>query len=60
MSKLTINKTIRISEVQNETLMKLKARNIDISRFIRSAIKEKIERDYKDLKPKKTKEYCPF
>ena len=45
-------KTIRISETQHKTLVKMKLYNIDVGRFIRNAIKEKIEREYVDLIPK--------
>jgi hypothetical protein len=49
--------TLKISQTQNETLCKLRVKNIKVSNFIREAIKEKIQRDYKNLikKPKKTK-----
>ena len=50
---------IRISEEQHNTLQKMKSLNIDVGKFIRSAIAEKIEREKPViLKPKK--EYCPF
>jgi len=52
--------TIKISSEQKKTLDKLKSRNIKISKFIRKAIAEKIERDYLELKEKPKKEYCPF
>jgi hypothetical protein len=38
----------------------LKDRNIKVANFVRQAIKEKINRDAKELKPKEIKEYCPF
>ena len=52
--------TLKISQIQKNTLEKLKARNIKVSSFVRKAIAEKIERDYKELQPKPKKEYCPF
>ena len=52
--------TLKISKVQKNTLEKLKDRNIKVSTFVRKAIAEKIERDYKELRPKPKKEYCPF
>lgn len=52
--------TLKISKVQKNTLEKLKDRNIKVSTFVRKAIAEKIERDYKELQPKPKKEYCPF
>jgi non-homologous end joining protein Ku len=59
MRKYTKTKVIRISEEQHNTLQKMKSLNIDVGKFIRSAIAEKIEREKPViLKPKK--EYCPF
>lgn len=53
-------KVLRISEEQHNTLIKMKSYNVDVSQFIRTAIKEKIKREYKELTPKPKKEYCPF
>ena len=52
--------TLKISATQKQTLSKLRDRNIKVSDFVRKAIAEKIERDYKELQPKPKKEYCPF
>ena len=49
-----------ISDIQRESLDKLKGYDVNIGSFIRSAIKEKIQRDWKQIKEKKVKEYCPF
>lgn len=49
-----------VSDIQYETLMKMKSRNVKIPQFVRDAIKEKIKRDYQELQPKPKKEYCPF
>jgi len=38
-------KTFRTTEQQYETLLKMKSYNIDVSRFIRDAIKEKLKRE---------------
>jgi hypothetical protein len=57
---LTKTKVFRISESQLKTLQKMKFYNIDVGQFIRDAIKEKIQRKYKDLLPKPKKQYCPF
>jgi len=56
----TIVFTLKISGTQKKTLEKLKQRNIKVSSFVRKAIAEKIERDYKELQPKPPEEYCPF
>ena len=57
---LTKTKVIRISESQLKTLQKMKSYNVDVAQFIRDAIKEKIQREYKDLLPKPKKQYCPY
>ena len=54
--KLSKTKTIRISETQHKTLQKMKSYNIDVGRFIREAIKEKIEREYKGFIPKQNQD----
>lgn len=60
MKTYTKTKTLRISKTQHNTLVKMKSYKVDVSEFIRQAIKEKIQRDYKELLPKPKKEYCPF
>ena len=60
MKKYTKTKVIRISEQQLNTLQKMKTYNVDVGKFIRDAIAEKIKRDYSDLLPKPQKKYCPF
>lgn len=60
MKKYTKTKVIRISGVQLNTLQKMKSYNVDVGKFIRDAIAEKIKREYKYLLPKPKKEYCPF
>tara|TARA_R110000851_G_C12765194_1_gene533513 strand:+ start:39 stop:221 length:183 start_codon:yes stop_codon:yes gene_type:complete len=60
MKRYTKTKVIRISEVQHNTLVKMKSYNIDVGNFIRTAIAEKIKRDYSDLLPKPKKQYIPF
>jgi len=60
MKQYTKTKVIRITETQLNTLQKMKSYNIDVGKFIRIAIAEKIQREYKDLLPKPKKEYCPF
>lgn len=53
-------KVIKITEVQHQTLLKLDSYNVNVARFIREAISEKIKRDYSELIPKKKKSDCPF
>jgi hypothetical protein len=61
MGKYTVNKTVKLTEIQNNTLNKLKTvYKINTQQFIRDAIAEKIKRDYSKIKVKNKKEYCPF
>ena len=60
MTKLLTNtKVIRINSIQYDTLKKMQSYSIDVGRFIREAISEKIKREYLDLIPKQKNE-CPF
>jgi len=60
MKNYTKTKVIRISEIQLKTLQKMKSYNVDIGKFIRDSIAEKIKREYSELLPKPKKLYCPF
>ena len=60
MKLYTKTKVVRISETQLKTLQKMKSYNVDVGKFIRDAIAEKIKREYSDLIPKPKKEFCPF
>ena len=60
MDKLTEIYTIRFSEKQIDTLRKLRECDVNISGFIRIAILEKIQRDWKGIKEKKERIKCPF
>ena len=51
---------IMISKQQVESLAILKSYNVNVSQFIRVAIKEKLQRDWKSIKEKKVKNICPF
>ena len=46
MSKYTVIQTIRFSEQQAESLQKLNDYDVNVSKFIRLAIAEKIKRDF--------------
>jgi hypothetical protein len=59
MRKYSKIKVIRISEIQHQTLQKMKSMGIDVGRFIRDSISEKIERE-KHIILKRKKEFCPF
>jgi len=45
-------KVIKITETQHKTLVKLDSYNINVAKFIRDAISEKIKREYSELIPK--------
>ena len=51
---------LKITKEQKQTLDKIKGRGFVVSKFIREAIKEKINREHQDLKPKTKKEFIPF
>lgn len=60
MKQLTVIKTIRFTGTQAESLKTLESYNVNVSQFIRQAIKEKIARDWKGIKERKNKIKCPF
>lgn len=60
MKQLTKNKSFRISNIQEESLNVLKSYNVNVSKFIRSAIREKIQREWKSIKEKKERIKYPF
>jgi hypothetical protein len=53
---------VRITKEQKQTLDKLKSYNVNVAQFVRNAIKEKIQKDYKSIidEFEKSKNYCPF
>ena len=60
MTKLTNNYTIRFSDEQINSLNKLKDYDVNVSKFIRLAISEKIKRDWKQIKEEKQRVKLPF
>ena len=60
MKQYAIRQVVMISEIQSESLTKLKSYNVNISQFIRQAIKEKIQRDWKTIKDKRKEIFIPF
>jgi len=60
MKQLTVIKTIRFTGKQAESLKKLADYDVNVSHFIRQAIKEKLSKDWKQIKEKKNKAVCPF
>lgn len=63
MKQLTESKTIKFSKVQMNSLNVLESYNINVSQFIRLAIKEKIQKDWntiKQIKEQQIKNDCYF
>ena len=60
MKQLTKSKTIRFSEIQINSLNILQNYGVNINQFIRLAIKEKLQKDWKEIKEKKEKIKYPF
>lgn len=59
MQRIKIHK-VRLTKNQSNSLKVLKSYNVNVSQFIRQAIKEKLHREWKGIKEKKSQEYCPF
>lgn len=60
MKQLTKSKSIRLSETQMNSLSILESYGVNINHFIRLAVKEKLQRDWKSIKESKEKVKCPF
>lgn len=60
MAHKTVIHKVRLTEQQAQSLAILKSYNVNVSQFIRAAIKEKLKRDWKTIKEKKERTYCPF
>jgi group I intron endonuclease len=60
LQQLTKSKTIRFSETQMNSLSILESYGVNINHFIRLAVKEKLQKDWKSIKEKKEKIIYPF
>lgn len=60
MKQLTKSKTIKFTETQMNSLQVLESYGVNVSQFIRLAVKEKLQRDWKQIKEPKIKNDCPF
>jgi len=60
MKQLTKSKSIRFSETQMNSLAILESYGVNVNHFIRLAVKEKLQRDWKSIKESKEKVKCPF
>lgn len=56
----TYKKQIGFTEIQRRSLLKLRDYGVNVNQFIRQAVKEKIQRDWKQIKEEKQRGYCPF
>jgi hypothetical protein len=60
MERLEYKKVIGFTKKQKESLQTLENYNVNVNEFIRIAVREKIKRDWKSIKEKKERVYCPF
>lgn len=60
MKQLTKAKTIRFTESQMNSLAILENYGVNVNHFIRIAIKEKLQSDWKSIKETKEKIKLPF
>ena len=60
MKQLIKSKTIRFSESQMNSLSILESYVVNVNHFVRLAVKEKLQRDWKNIKESKDKFKCPF
>lgn len=60
MKQLIKSKTIRFSEAQMNSLTILESYGVNVNHFIRIAIKEKLARDWNQIKEPKVISKCPF
>lgn len=60
MKQYTERQVIMISQTQAQSLAKLKEYGVNVSQFIRQATKEKIQRDWPQIKERKERVWMPF
>jgi hypothetical protein len=60
MKQLTKSKTIRFTDTQMNSLNILQNYGVNINQFVRLAIKEKLQKDWKSIKEIKEKIKYPF
>ena len=60
MERLVYKKLIGFTKQQKEAFDTLEKYNINVNQFIRQAIKEKLQKDWKQIKEKKEKIKYPF
>lgn len=60
MKKFSYKKTINFTKQQKEAFEFLEKHNVNVNEFIRSAVREKIGREWKQIKQRVKKSDCPF
>jgi hypothetical protein len=60
MKQYTFKKLLSFTEQQKNAFNELERHDVNVNQFIREAIKEKLQKEWKTIKENKTKEYCPF
>ncbi len=60
MKLLVYKKLIGFTETQQKAFETLEDYGVNVNQFIRSAVKEKLKRDWKSIKEKKEKIKLPF
>jgi len=57
---LTYKKLVSFTETQKQAFETLEKYNVNVNQFIRSAVKEKIKREWKTIKENKERVKLPF
>lgn len=60
MKQFTQSKTFKFSVQQMDSFRKLEDFGVNVSQFVRLAVKEKIKKDWKKIKEKKERVVMPF
>ena len=58
--QLTYKKVIGFTEIQRQSLLTLENYGVNINQFIRQSVKEKLHRDWKQIKEKHERIKMPF
>jgi hypothetical protein len=60
MQLLKYKKVIGFTKVQQDAFKTLEDYGVNVNHFIRLAVKEKLQKDWKTIKENKLKTKCPF
>ena len=60
MQLLKYKKVIGFTETQQKAFKTLEDYGVNVNQFIRLSVKEKLSRDWKQIKESKNKSKCPF